>query len=318
MRRRPTRKTLTSTVFRGLIILNAPHQTGLYLRHKGVGETSFSLVQAAMADLQSAGSKLKVCHGGTLDPFAEGLMLLLVGPATKLFDALHDAPKTYVAKVEWGRETDTCDALGKVIHEGDVSKLTPATLEAALQAQLGWTQQVPPTTSAKKIRGEPAYRRVHRGEEVTLGPSRVYLHSARWLAHDLPRSSMLELVAKGGFYVRALARDLGRQLGCGAHLSQLSRTVIGPWKDGAAGAFFAGRDVLPWLPVRALSDAEWGALKAREPIARGTLGSSSWRLPKGFPWPKPKAFAIHQQRVVALLEVEEATVKPLSIFPKGL
>jgi|CXWL01.1.fsa_nt_gi tRNA pseudouridine55 synthase len=314
----PTRKTPIPTVFRGLIILSAPLQTGLYLRHKGVGQTSFSLVQAAMVDLQQAASKLKVCHGGTLDPFAEGLLLLLVGPATKVFGHLHDAPKTYVAKVQWGQETDTGDGFGKVVHAGDVSAHNEASLEAALQTHLGWSEQVPPVTSAKKVRGEPAYRRVHRGEEVSLGPSRVYLHSARWLSHQWPRSSTLELVTRGGFYVRSLARDIGRQLQCGAHLSALHRTAIGPWKDGATETFFAGKGLLPWWPSRALSDAEWGAVKKGEPIERGRLVPGGWRLPKGFPWLQPKALGVHQERVVALFEEHEQMLTPLTTFLKGL
>lgn len=292
--------------------------SGIYLRHKPVGVTSFSLVQEAMADQREAGSRLKICHGGTLDPFAEGLLLLLVGPATKLFPYLHEAPKTYVAQVNWGRETDTGDAAGKTVHEGSTGELNAAKLDAALAAMLGWIEQVPPATSAKKVRGEPAYRRVHRGEEVSLGPSRVYLHQARWLSHQLPKSSTLELVCRGGYYVRALARDFGRALGCGAHLSQLRRSAIGPWQDGAEQTFASGRETLPWWPTRALSDAEWGAVKKGDSISRGELGQPSWRLPKDFPWPQPKCLGLHQGRVVALFAQQEEALQPLTVFVRGL
>src|SRR5205085_314882 len=103
--------------------------------------------------------------------------------------------------------------------QGDASAMMPQDLDAALAGFLGWRDQVPPATSAKKIGGEPAYKKAHRGEEVVLPPSRVYLHEARWLSHDLPGKSRLLLTCRGGYYVRALARDLGRRLGCGGHLS---------------------------------------------------------------------------------------------------
>ena len=189
---------------------------GIHLLHKPVGVTSFSLVQPELGPVP-------VCHGGTLDPFAEGLLLLLAGPLTRTMELLHALPKTYVAEVVWGAETDNGDAGGKVVFTGDASALTPARLDEALAPLLGWTEQVPPPTSAKKIDGEPAYRKVHRGETVTLPPSRVYLHSARWLSHALPRSSRLLLTCRGGYYVRSLARDVGRALGCGAHLSALKK-----------------------------------------------------------------------------------------------
>src|SRR5512146_2806127 len=133
---------------------------GLYLVHKPPGITSFSVVRAAKEELAARGRprKLPLCHGGTLDPFAEGLLLLLAGEATRLMDLLHEAPKRYVAEVAWGAETDNGDPLGRVVAQGDPSALTPELLDAALAPHLGWTEQVPPSTSAKKIGGEPAYR----------------------------------------------------------------------------------------------------------------------------------------------------------------
>ena len=205
-------------------------QPGIYLAHKPVGVTSFSLVRTLMQEVEAAGlsrKRLPVAHGGTLDPFAHGLMLLLAGPATQLMDLLHTAPKTYVAEVAWGVETDNGDLLGQVVSRGPTAGLTPERLDAALRPFLGWHDQVPPTTSAKKVDGEPAYRRVHRGETVTLPPSRVYLHAARWRSHALPERSVLELTCRGGFYVRALARELGRSLGCGACGRALSGERLG-------------------------------------------------------------------------------------------
>src|SRR4051812_42553770 len=101
---------------------------GIYLVHKPIGQTSFSLVQAFMEEVRLEGirrDKLPVCHGGALDPFAGGLLLLLAGQATRLMDLVHGAPKTYLADVAWGAETDNGDLLGKVIASGNPLSLSP-------------------------------------------------------------------------------------------------------------------------------------------------------------------------------------------------
>lgn len=255
---------------------------GLHLTHKPVGVTSFSCVRERAP---AEGGRWRLCHGGTLDPFAHGLLILLVGPATRLMDRLHAVPKVYETEVVWGAETDNGDPTGTPVAHGDPGVLTPELLDRALAPFFGWQPQVPPATSAKKIGGEPAYRRVHRGETVVLPPSQVYLHEARWLAHDLPRRSQLRLVVRGGFYVRALARDLGRALGCRAHLSRLHRTAIGPFEDPGPGreVGLRGPDVLPWLPRRYVTVEERRRLKAREPLPRGAIEEPVWPLPAGFP-----------------------------------
>ncbi|RKG85161.1 tRNA pseudouridine(55) synthase TruB [Corallococcus terminator] len=278
---------------------------GLYLTHKPVGATSFATVRAFQEEAQVTRPhrRTALVHGGTLDPFAEGLLLMLVGPATHLFELLHAVPKTYVARVEWGTEMDTGDLHGRPVHQGDASALTPAQLDAALEPFLGWTEQVPPATSAKKIDGEPAYRKAHRGEVVDLPPSRVYLHTARWRSHDLPRASVLELTCRGGYYVRSLARDLGRALGCGAHLSALNRTAIGPWKDPGPGhrVELHGRDLLPWARGRDLTDQDVGALRRDQSIPLSPLKPPEWRLPPGFPDPQAPVRGFHQGRLTFLL-----------------
>ncbi|WP_434384650.1 tRNA pseudouridine(55) synthase TruB [Melittangium boletus] len=288
---------------------------GIYLDHKPVGVTSFTRVHALMREVEAAGltrKQLPVCHGGTLDPFAEGLLLMLAGPATQLMDWLHAAPKTYEAEVVWGVETDTGDGLGQAVHTGDTTHLTAPALEAALQPFLGWTDQVPPATSAKKLGGEPAYKKAHRGETVVLPPSRVYLHEARWLAHDLPRTSRLRLVCRGGYYVRALARELGRALGCGAHLSRLHRTSIGPWADpGPTGERVGvhGPAVLPWCPTRAIAGDEVNHLKHGRGIPRGDVRPATWSPPEGYPDPAGPVLAVQRGRLVALLDDATETLR---------
>ena len=264
---------------------------GLLLVHKPRGATSSSLVRALQAQALAEGSALPICHGGALDPFAEGLVLLLAGPAARLMNDLHPIPKQYEAEVVWGAETDTGDLLGRVVEHG-AAQISPAALtedllDRALPAFLGWRDQVPPATSNKRVGGERAYARAHRGEAVVLAPVPVYLHAARFVSHDLPRSSRLWLSCRGGFYVRALARDLGRALGCPAHLGALERTAIGPWGDPGAGAqtWVRGAGLLPWLPSRQLSEEEAIRAELRRPLPRGAIAAPAWPLPTGFAGP---------------------------------
>src|SRR5277367_2742326 len=112
---------------------------GIHLLHKPVGPTSFSLVQACLksASPQPGKRPRRICHGGTLDPFASGLLLILVEPATRLFDYLHAIPKIYEATVTWGAQTDNGDPLGKIVSTGDPSALNPRQLDDALSSFVG-------------------------------------------------------------------------------------------------------------------------------------------------------------------------------------
>ncbi|MCA2979557.1 MAG: tRNA pseudouridine(55) synthase TruB [Myxococcaceae bacterium] len=292
---------------------------GLLLVHKPVGVTSASLVEALRGELAATPGKLhKVCHGGALDPFAEGLLLLLLGPATKLFERLHEVPKAYEATVRWGVETDTVDLNGRPTAEGDARALTPALLEAALEGFRGWQAQVPPATSNKRVGGERAYVKAHRGEAFELPPSNVYLHEARWLAHELPTRSRLEVVVRGGFYVRSLARDLGRAVGARAHLEALRRVRIGPWPAPAPGqrVHIEGAGVVPWLERVELSDDEWGRVKAGAASVdvRARPRRADWALPAGFPAPAPWLVGLHQRRVVALFERASEGLAPVQVL----
>ncbi len=295
---------------------------GIHLLHKPVGPTSFSIVQRCTAELgdQRGRRRTRLCHGGTIDPFAHGLLLILVGSATKLFDHLHAVPKVYEATVRWGVETDNGDPLGRPTFEGDASTLTPRQLDDALAPFVGWREQVPPATSAKRIGGERAYEKAHRGEHVDLPPSRVYLHEATWLRHHLPRESHLRITVRGGYYVRSLARDLGRLLGCGAHLTTLHRTAIGPWTDpGPQGRVeLHGRDLLPWAASRELSDYEVGELRQERTIPGGELVAPQWRVPEKFPDPEAPVRGFHLDRLVFLLRRDEQRLRVLSALPGGL
>jgi tRNA pseudouridine55 synthase len=293
-------------------------RAGITLVHKPVGVTSHAVVRAAMAQLES--SKLRLCHGGTLDPFASGLLLLLVGHATRLDTHLHALPKRYVATVFWGRETDTGDGGGRTVLESPADRLTPERLDDALRGMLGWREQIPPATSAKKVGGEPAYKKAHRGEDVQLPPSRVFLHRATWLSHALPHRSELELECRGGFYVRALVRDLGRAVGCAAHVEALRRTGIGPWEDPPSGErqAFRGVAVVPGCPERVISVAEYKVLKARGEIPAEPILPPRWSPPTTFPPLPPLVAGVLEDRLTFLLERSGQSLRSQLLFPGGM
>ena len=277
---------------------------GIYLAHKPVGLSSFDVVRSFKRIAQESGQKKwAIGHGGTLDPFARGLLLVLSGQATRLMELIHPLPKAYEADIEWGAETDTCDHLGRVVSEGDADSVTEESLNTIINRFLGWSEQVPPATSAKKIDGEAAYKKAHRGEAVTLPPSRVYLHDAAWISHGLPRRSRLRITCRGGYYVRSLARDMGRALGCGAHLSGLLRTEIGPWADPGENhhSRVSGANALPWCRKRLLSEDEADALSHGRPIGIGEITNGSYLLPDKFPDPYPPVAAIFENKLAALL-----------------
>ena len=279
---------------------------GIYLVHKPVGQTSFSLVQTFMDEVRASGirrDKLPACHGGALDPFAEGIVLLLAGQATRLMDLLHGIPKTYVAEIAWGAETDNGDPLGRVVARADAARLTAGALDGALAAFVGWRDQVPPLTSNKRVGGERAYLKAHRGESFELPPARVYLHEARWLSHELPAASTLRLTTGGGYYVRSLARDLGRATGALAHLRTLRRTAIGPWEDPSPGQrpVIRGAKLFPWCRSAGIDAAELNSLKAFRPIAARPSQTPEWELPPGFPDPQAPIRALYQGGLVAML-----------------
>ncbi len=289
---------------------------GIHLVHKPIGPTSSAVLETVRGD-----SPLKMCHAGALDPFAEGLLLVLAGEATRLFNWLHGVPKVYVAEVVWGVETDTGDPGGAVVAEGDARGLTVPALDAALAAMVGWREQVPPATSNKRVDGERAYLRAHRGEEVVLPASRVYVHAARWLRHSLdapePRSTA-EFIVAGGTYVRSLARDLGRAMGARAHLAALRRTRIGPWDDPGPDhkpPRIQGERLLPWAPSRRLTESERRAVRLEAPVPRGSLEPASWPLPVGFP--PPPVRLVHGGRLIGLADEAEVLTVRVS-FGRGL
>ena len=168
----------------------------------------------------------RVGHGGTLDPQATGLLPVLVGPATKFADRIHEATKVYDALVRFGSETATDDREGGVTRESAVPALDADAIEPALAAFRGVIAQVPPQYAALKVSGRPAYARARRGETVALAARSVQVFRLEVTA-IAPPDLRLFVVCSSGTYVRAIARDLGRALGSAAHLARLRRLAVG-------------------------------------------------------------------------------------------
>ena len=168
----------------------------------------------------------KVGHAGTLDPAATGVLVLLLGKATRLAQFFVDLDKQYRGKVVLGVTTDTQDAAGKVQATTDPSGVTRAQIENAFAAFEGVTEQVPPMVSALKRDGTPLYVLARRGEVVEREARPVTITGLRILSIDLPEVEF-QMTCGKGTYVRTLAADIGEMLGCGAHLGELSRTGVG-------------------------------------------------------------------------------------------
>ncbi len=197
---------------------------GLLLVDKPRGLTSHDVVQIVRRLTHTR----RVGHTGTLDPMATGLLVLLIGPATRLARFAEQQRKSYHAVVRLGVETTTYDAEGEIVATRPVD-LDVATIEAALHRFRGEIEQRPPRFSAIKIGGEPLYRRARRGEAVEAPPRRVTIHRLELVEWAAPFLTLTMTVSKGT-YVRSLAHDLGKVLGCGGSLHALRRTAVGPFR----------------------------------------------------------------------------------------
>jgi len=181
-----------------------------------------------VALVKRLGGVRRAGHSGTLDPDATGVLPILLGRATRLAMFLTDSTKLYRADIEFGRATDTYDAAGETITEGDPSSLSLEGIELALKGFEGKIEQVPPMYSAIKHQGQPLYRLARAGVEVDRRPRQVEITSLD-IKDWTPPVLTLEVECGKGTYIRSLAHDLGRKLGCGAHLRGLVRLRTGPF-----------------------------------------------------------------------------------------
>ena len=174
----------------------------------------------------------RIGHAGTLDPAATGLLVVMVGRATRLARFIALLPKRYAGTISLGCETSTDDAAGEIVGERDDSwsARLPPEIDAALRNVQARPQQMPPAVSAKKVDGVRAYRIARRGETPVLKAAPVTIERLRCEWFDRSAGEIhVDVVCSSGTYVRAIARDVGRELGSKAHLSSLRRTEIGSW-----------------------------------------------------------------------------------------
>jgi tRNA pseudouridine55 synthase len=198
---------------------------GVVVIDKPAGMTSHDVVQR----VRRVFATKKVGHAGTLDPDATGVLVLGLGRATRFLMYSQSTPKRYAAVAQFGVTTTTQDASGEIVSTGPTAGLDRTAVTAATRSFVGAIEQVPPMVSAVKVGGERLYRKARRGEEVDRASRAVTVYELEVTGFEpgpRPRAT-LSVKCSAGTYVRTLVHDLGRQLGCGAHLSSLCRTEAG-------------------------------------------------------------------------------------------
>ena len=289
---------------------------------KPVGPGSTQIVGAVKCALREGFyPRVKVGHGGTLDPLASGVLPVALGEATKLTGRMLGADKAYDFTIAFGAETDTLDLEGQVVATSDRLP-TLAGIEAILPRFTGGIDQIPPAYSALKIHGKPAYARARAGEDVEMKPRRVTVHAlfvrhSRFRGNDGVADITLSARVSKGTYIRALARDIARALDCAGHVTMLRRTKAGPFSleqaisldklgEAAKGRTLeqcllpltAGLDDIPALPVTpdqagalrqgrvligiAAQPGTYLATDNHVPVALVELGEGELRVLRGF------------------------------------
>jgi tRNA pseudouridine55 synthase len=298
---------------------------GWLVLDKPVGMTSTHAVSVVKRHFQAK----RAGHAGTLDPLASGLLPIALGEATKTVPFVMDGRKTYRFSVRWGEERDTDDAEGRVTATSD-ERPTDAAVRALLPRFTGTIEQVPPRFSAVKIEGERAYDLARDGEVVELKPRAVEIHRLELVESPDADHAVLAAECGKGTYVRALARDLGRMLGCFGHVAALRRTAVGPFTEDVATSLellqrvgppgsegeTAGQAApsLPLLPVEA-GLAALPALRVSSADA-GRLARGQAVLLRGRDAPVMEgwvAVSAHGS-LLALAQVEKGELHPRRIF----
>lgn len=289
---------------------------------KPAGMTSHDVVGV----VRRASGERRVGHAGTLDPAATGLLVVLVGPATRLAPYLTSASKTYEATIVFGSETDTADADGSVVREADVPHAVrdPAFAEKTLQAWVGQHDQTPPAYSAVKIAGRKAYDLARAGKPVHIEPRSVEIIAVS--LHEVilePRISwIVEITVSKGFYVRSFAQDLGVSLETAAHLGALRRTASGRLSitsavdlevvrsSGDVSQHFVSPSCALELPSLTVSDDQ---------AARVAVGSRFDIMDVGLDPTVPGPFALYNDDVLlGVYRRERAMILPDVVIPGGM
>ncbi|MGZ3284556.1 MAG: tRNA pseudouridine(55) synthase TruB [Xanthobacteraceae bacterium] len=291
---------------------------GWLVLDKPVGMTSTHAVSVVKRLFQAK----RAGHAGTLDPLASGLLPIALGEATKTVPFVMDGRKIYRFTVRWGEERDTDDAEGRAT-EISAERPTAEAIRALIPRFSGLIEQVPPRFSAVKIGGERAYDLARDGEAVELAPRPIEVHHLELVETPDPDHSVLAAECGKGTYVRALARDMGRALGCFGHVTALRRTAVGPFAEQNAIALETLQRMAPDDPMiaaAALLPVEAGlaalpALRVSSADA-GRLARGQAVLLRGRDAPVMEGWVSvsAQGGLVALAQVEKGELRPRRIF----
>ena len=221
---------------------------GLLIVDKPEGITSLDVVR----EIKRRFRVKKAGHIGTLDPFATGVLPIVINEGTKLVPFLKDGPKEYEGTLQLGEETNTDDRTGQVVLKQPWEGIQPEKVEAFIQSFLGKIRQTPPMFSAIKMQGRPLYRLAREGVEVERKEREIEIYNIQMEKIELPRVHFKVSCSKGT-YIRTLGRDIGRKIGCGAHLLRLRRIRSGPFRLEQAISWESLKDLSrsdhlhPWL-----------------------------------------------------------------------
>jgi tRNA pseudouridine55 synthase len=294
---------------------------GWVILDKPIGMTSTH----AVAVIKRLFTARRAGHAGTLDPLASGLLPLALGEATKTVPFVMDGRKRYRFRVRWGEERDTDDAEGKVTGRSDARPAAEA-IRAALPAFTGTISQVPPKFSAIKIEGERAYDLAREGQDVTLEARPVEIHGLALVETPDADTAVFEAECGKGTYVRALARDIGRVLGCFGHVTALRRTQVGPFDEndmisleqleGLCHRAAAGEGSLAdaLLPVETALDDIPALAVNRADAARLARGQAVLLRGRDAPIFRGTVHVTTSGELIALAEVDRGEIIPKRVF----
>jgi tRNA pseudouridine55 synthase len=284
--------------FNGALIINKP-----------VGPTSHDLVYRCRKIL---GRGTKVGHTGTLDPFASGVLVIVVGHATRISRYIQSSEKEYLAEVRLGQETNTYDREGQVVAEKPVPILTDKEIEGYLDNFRGPLEQIPPMFSAIRINGERLYKAARRNEIVERPPRNVEIFSLACL-EKTETTLKLNIRCSTGTYIRSLAYDLGSEIGCGAHLSSLVRTRTGSFTlaesctveelaEDPENVLIPMKSLLPEIPALELNDYDAALISEGRPVTRSVEENG------------PEFRLLHQGKLISLAIYDGDTLLPKLVF----
>ena len=246
--------------------------SGSLLINKEIGLTSRQEVNNISRRL---GEK-KVGHIGTLDPFADGLLIVLLGSSTKISPFLETMDKTYLATLKLGEKTNTGDLTGEVVETKEIPELSKDKISAVLHSFLGKSSQIPPLFSALKVNGQEMYKYARKGIKIERKPREIEVFKIDLVSFEKNKITFLAKVSKGT-YIRTLGEDIAEKLETVGHLTKLTRTEIGPYslKDAKKSSEVSEEDLL--LIERMLSHIK--TFEVDEDLAKKALNGMHFRLP---------------------------------------